>query len=94
MDEMQFVGYAVTVVITLGAFIGVISKFTQPINELRLAIQKLIDKMEAMENNDHDRDKKIEKQGEELKEHGREIGELKRSVGDLETRMDIYHKGQ
>ena len=93
MDEMQMLGYIVTAVITLGAFYGVIQKFTQPINELRVVIQKLLDNMESMEKSDQDRDEKIEKQGDELREHGKEIGDLKSRVGKMETRMDIYHKG-
>ena len=87
MDEMQIIGYAVTVIITLGAFIAVIQKFTQPINELRIAIQKLIDNIEAMKSNDQDRDKRLDK-------HDEQIGELDHKVGTLETKMEMYHKGQ
>ena len=94
MDEMQMLGYIVTAIITLGAFVAVIQKFTQPINVLRVVIQKLLDKMESMEKGDQDRDEKIEKQGDELKEHGKEIGDLKNRVGKMETKMEFYHKGQ
>ena len=41
LEETQMIGYAVVVVITLGSFIAVIQKFTQPINELKVVIQKL-----------------------------------------------------
>ena len=41
MDDLQFVGNVVTAVITLGGFIAVIIKFIQPINDLRVVIQKL-----------------------------------------------------
>ena len=87
MSDMQIIGYAVTVIITLGSFIAVIQKFTQPINELRIAIQKLIDNIEAMKGNDQERDKRLDKHDEQLSEHDHKISKL-------ETRMDMYHKGQ
>ena len=87
MEEMQIIGYAVTVIITLGAFIAVIQKFTQPINELRIAIQKLIDNIEVMKSNDQEHDKRLDK-------HDEQIGKLDHKVGTLETRMEMYHKGQ
>ena len=87
MSDMQIIGYAVTVIITLGAFIAVIQKFTQPINELRIAIQKLIDNIEAMKSNDKERDKRLDK-------HDEQIEKLDQKVGKLETKMEMYHKGQ
>lgn len=87
MGDMQIIGYAVTVIITLGSFIAVIQKFTQPINELRIAIQKLIDNMEAMKSNDQERDKRLDK-------HEAQINNLDHKVGTLETKMGMYHEGQ
>ena len=85
MDELQFLGLAIGAIITLGAFVGVIMKFIQPINELRLAIQKLTDYIDAMKADDKNRDDRIKNHDEQLdKLHGR--------VGKLETRMSIYHK--
>ena len=43
MDQTQFLGYLVTAIITLGAFVAVIQKLTQPINDLKVVIQELRD---------------------------------------------------
>ena len=87
MDEMQLIGYAVTVIITLGAFIAVIQKFTQPINELKVVIQKLNDNIDALKSDNATHDKRLDK-------HGEQIDKLDNRVGKLETKMDMYHKGQ
>lgn len=84
MEEAQFLGYLVLAVITLGSFIAVIMKFTQPINDLRIVIQKLNDRIDAMKEGDDKRDQRIEK-------HGKQIDELDNRVGTLETKVKIYH---
>lgn len=85
MDDVVLIGYAVTAVVVLGGFIGVIMKFTQPINDLRVVIQKLNDKIDSM----------IE-DANELKtrvgEHGKEIDSLGTRVSKIETRIDIDNK--
>ena len=86
MNEMQLIGYAVTAIITLGGFIAVIQRFTQPINELRIAIQKLIDNIDAIKSDNQTQHKRID-------EHGQQIDRLDNRVGKLEVRMDMYHKG-
>lgn len=85
MNEAQLIGYGVTIVITLGSFIAVIMKFTQPIHDLRIVIQKLNDNIDAMKNESA----RIEKR---VTEHGKEIDKLDNRVGTLETKMDMYHK--
>lgn len=35
MNEAQFVGNVILALITLGSFVAIINKFTQPINELK-----------------------------------------------------------
>lgn len=85
MNEALIIGYLVLAVITLGAFVAVIMKFVQPINELRIVVQKLLDRLESTEKNDAVRDERIEKHGEEIKK-------LNGRVGKLETKMDMYHK--
>jgi len=85
MDEALIIGYIVLAVITLGAFVTVIMKFVQPINELRIVVQKLLDRLESTEKNDAVRDERIKK-------HGEEINKLNGRVGKLETKMDMYHK--
>ena len=87
MDTSQFIGSVVSVVITLGAFIGVIMKFTHPINDLRVVIQKLNDNIDAMK-------KENNVQEERITEHGKEIDALGNRVGKLETRMDLYHENK
>ena len=84
MEETQFLGYLVIAIITLGSFIAVIMKFTQPINDLRIVIQKLNDRIDAMKEGDDKRDQRIEK-------HGKQIDELDNRVGTLETKVRIYH---
>ena len=84
MDELQFMGYLVSAVITLGAFIAVVIKFTQPINDLRIVIQKLNDNIDALQNDNTHQSKKIEK-------HGEQIDELDHRVGKIETKIEFYH---
>lgn len=87
MDELQFLGYLITGVITLGGFIAIIMKFVQPINELRIAIQKLIDRMDASKADDDKRDKR-------LNAHSQEIDKLKGRVNKVETKIDMYHNNK
>ena len=85
MDDVILIGYAVTAVVVLGGFIGVIMKFTQPINDLRVVIQKLNDKIDSM----------IE-DANELKtrvgEHGKEIDALGTRVCKIETQIGMDKK--
>lgn len=85
MNEMQFIGYLISAVITLGGFVAVIMKFIQPINDLRVVIQKLNDNIDMLKSDNENHDKRIEK-------HGQEIDKLDTRVGKLETKMDLYHK--
>lgn len=85
MDEMQIIGWIVTSVITLGAFIAVITKFTQPINDLRIVIQKLNDSIDNMKKDYETHEKRITK-------HGEEIDEIKRTIHSISTKMEIYHE--
>lgn len=87
MDQTLFIGYLVLAVITLGSFIGIVLKFTQPINDLRIVIQELKDTLNNMKLNDDRRDKHLEK-------HDRDIQNLENRVGNLETRMNIYHSNR
>ena len=84
MDETQFLGYLVSAVITLGAFFLVIQRFTQPINDLLVAIQELRDWVKSLRDNSTN-------QALELKEHRKEIEDLKDRVNTVETKVDMYH---
>lgn len=85
MDTIQFLGLAVGAVITLGSFIAVIMKFTQPINDLKLAIQKLNDYLDSIQKVSDTHEKRLNK-------HGEEIDKLDHRVGKLETKVEMYHK--
>ena len=84
MNELQMVGLLVAAVVTLGGFITVIVKFTQPINDLRVVIQKLNDTIDTLRNDNTQQTKRIDK-------HGEQIDKLDHRVGTLETKMDFYH---
>lgn len=85
MDEMQLLGYAVTAIITLGAFVAVIQKLTQPINDLKVVIQELRDCISSLKNDNTIQNQRINK-------HGEEIDSLKSRVGTIETKIDMYHR--
>lgn len=84
MDETQFLGYLVTAVITLGAFIVVIQRLTQPINDLRVVIQELRDCVNTLKNDNLT-------QNQRIADHGKEIDDLKSRVNTLQTKVDMYH---
>ena len=83
MDEMQFLGMVISSLITLGAFIAVIQKFTQPINDLKVVIQKLNDKIDSLTADDQNQNRRLDK-------HGEKIDNLEHRVGRLETKNEIY----
>lgn len=85
MDQAEMIGYVVLVVITLGSFIAVVQKFTQPINDLKVVIQELKDCINQMRADN-------EMQNRRITEHGKEIDELKSRIDKLETKVDMHHK--
>lgn len=85
MDDIRFLGYLISAVITLGGFVAVIMKFIQPINDLRVVIQKLNDAIDAMKNDNLIQNKRIET-------HGEQIDKLTNRVDRIETKVDMYHK--
>jgi uncharacterized coiled-coil DUF342 family protein len=85
MDELQFLGYAVTAIITLGAFIVVVQRFTQPINDLKVVIQELRDCINSLKTDNLTQSHRID-------EHGKEIDKLKDRVGKVETKIEMYHE--
>lgn len=84
MGELEFLGYLVSAVITLGGFIAIIMKFVQPINDLRVVIQKLNDNIDTLKSDNANQTKRIDK-------HGEEIDQLDKRVGKIENKMEIYH---
>ena len=87
MDQTTMIGSVVLVIITLGSFITVISKFTQPINELKVVIQELRDCINTLRSDNAIHNKRLDR-------HGNEIDELKGRVSKVETKMEMYHKGE
>ena len=85
MDEIQFLGYLIMAVITLGSFIAVIMKFVQPINELRVVIQKLNDNIDSLKKDNAAQNKRIDR-------HGERIDQLDNRVGKIETKIEMIDK--
>jgi outer membrane murein-binding lipoprotein Lpp len=85
MDNVQFLGYLISAIITLGGFIAVIMKFIQPINDLRIVIQKLNDTIDALKEDNLTQNKRIEK-------HGVQIDDLNSRVGRIETKIDMHQE--
>lgn len=85
MNDPQILGNAILVIITLGSFVTLIAKFTQPINALKIVIQELRDCINVLRNDNAVQNKRLDK-------HGEEIDALKGRVQKVETKMSIYHK--
>lgn len=85
MNETEFVGYLVLAVITLGGFIAAIMKFVQPINDLRIVIQKLNDTIDTLKTDNITQNRRIKK-------HGEQIDDLDHRVGKIETEIENYRK--
>lgn len=85
MEETQFLGYLITAVITLGAFVAVIQKLTQPINDLKVVIQELRDCISSLKTDNATQNRRIDAQG-------KEIDELKDRMTKAETKINMYHK--
>lgn len=85
MDELQFLGYLISAVITLGGFIAIILKFIQPINDLRIVIQKLNDTIDTLKSDNAAQNKKLD-------EHGEKIDKLEHRTDKLELKMKMFHK--
>ena len=85
MPQAQIIGYIVLAVVTLGGFIGVIQKITQPINDLRIVVQELRDCINSLKTDNSTQNKRLDK-------HGEEIDKLNSRVQKIETKMTVYHK--
>jgi hypothetical protein len=84
MNEMQTIGLIVMAIVTLGGFVALVLKFVQPINELRVVIQKLIDTLDSLTKDNTEHEKR-------LNDHDDHLSKLDGRVGKLETKMNIYH---
>lgn len=84
MGEEQFLGYLLLGIITLGAFVAVIMKFVQPINDLRVVIQKLNDTIDTLKSDNATQSRRLDR-------HGEQIDKLDHRLGKVETKIDMYH---
>ena len=84
MEETQFLGYLITAVITLGAFVAVIQKLTQPINDLKVVIQELRDCISSLKTDNATQNRRLD-------DHGKDIDDLKDRMTKAETKINLYH---
>lgn len=84
-NETQIIGLIVIAIVTLGGFITIILKMTQPINDLRVVIQELRDCINSLKNDNSTQSKRLDK-------HGEAIDKLNNRVGKIETKISMYHK--
>lgn len=84
MEQTQFLGYLVTAIITLGSFVAVIQKLTQPINDLKVVIQELRDCISSLKTDNATQNRRLD-------EHGKDIDDLKDRMTKAETKINMYH---
>ena len=84
MDEALFLGYLVLAVITLGAFTLVIQRFTQPVNDLKIAIQELRDYIGTLRESNAVQNKRIE-------ELEKTVSRMDAALGKIQTMIQLYH---
>ena len=77
MPQTQIIGYIVLAVVTLGGFIGVIQKITQPINDLRIVVQELRDCINSLKTDNSTQNKRLAKHGEEIDKLNSRVQKLK-----------------
>lgn len=85
MTEVEFLGMLIVALVTLGSFIAIIVKFTQPINDLRVVIQKLNDKLDGLE-------KQSDAYGSKFEKIEGRVDGIDNRLGDVELKMKMYHK--
>lgn len=68
---------------------GVVMKFVQPINDLRIVIQKLNDAIDTLTRDNQEQNNRINK-------HGEQIDDLNTRVASIESNMNksSIHRGQ
>lgn len=84
MNELEVVGLLVGGIIVLGSFIAVIIKLMQPINELRVAVQRFTDKLDTLIESDKAKNKRLD-------EHDEKFEKMNERIAMLETKMCMYH---
>ena len=88
MADMQFLGYLLTGLGVIIAFITSVAKIgdrvAKPINELRLVIQKLSDAIDNMKEINTTQNKRLDR-------HSEHLDKLDNRINKLEVKMDMYH---
>lgn len=85
LNEAQFLGYLILAFITLGGFIGIVNKMSQPVNELKIVIQELKDCIATLKAD-------AESHNYRITQHGEEIDELDRRLTRVETELKLRNK--
>lgn len=86
MTTNETVGlFFVAIIPIVGGLVALIKTFTSPINKLEIAIERLIVMLEQMKHDDRNRDKRLDK-------HGEEIEDLQKNVQDLDHRVCIIER--
>lgn len=83
MEQAQLIGYAVIAIITLGSFIVVIQRFTQPINELRIVIQELKDCIKDITKENARHTERLDKHRDQIEKLQKDVAEVKMIVNML-----------
>ena len=89
MEQAFTIGAVVLALLSIFKLIGAVNsfseKFTGPLNELKIAIQRLNDSIEHLIKDSEVLKDKITKQGQE-------IHHLNSRMDKVELKMDMYHK--
>lgn len=86
MEQATVIGTIVLALATVIGFITSIVNLVKPINELRIAIQKLNDNLEHIKNENSGRDERIKKNTEDIKKLNDRMYKVERDIA-------VYHSG-
>lgn len=88
MAEAQVVGLIIGAVVLIGSFVAlvvkILNKFTEPINELRIVIQRLDDTLRTLTSD-------IESIRRRVDNHGEQIDKIAIDLQTLNTKVSMYH---
>ena len=74
MDDKIIISYVIIALLTVGSLVAMVLKFIQPINELKIAIQKLTDSIDNLIKENETLKARINEHGK-FKHHQRELCE-------------------
>lgn len=86
MENATIIGYVMLAMISIGSFVILVIKFTKPINDLRVVIERLntliTELKSANEKNRHD-----------IEEIHSRINKINTKVDELAIKVSLYHNG-